>query len=50
VNITPLAADSLGDVAVMTCAVFVGKAVDQFEANRDALYGVPGANRDASGR
>ena len=38
------------DVAVMTCAEFLGKAVDEFEANRDALYGVPGANRDASGR
>ncbi|MGQ0798313.1 MAG: hypothetical protein ACT4OI_10705, partial [Methanobacteriota archaeon] len=34
------------DVAVMTAAEFLGKAVDQLEANRDALYGVRAADRD----
>jgi predicted metallo-beta-lactamase superfamily hydrolase len=38
------------DVAVMTCAEFLGKAVDPLEANRDALYGVLEANRDAPER
>jgi len=38
------------DFAVMTCAEFLGKAVDLLEANRDALYGVREADRNAAER
>src|SRR2546425_5105276 len=34
------------DVRVLTAAEFLGKAVDQLEANRDKLYGLEGKNED----
>src|SRR2546422_6901978 len=41
-----LAAGEAHDVRVVTAAEFLGKAVDQLEANRDKLYGLEGKEQD----
>ena len=44
-----LAAGEAHDVRVITAAEFIGKAVDQLEANRDRLYGLEGKKPDREG-
>jgi predicted metallo-beta-lactamase superfamily hydrolase len=41
-----LEAGEAHDVRVVTAAEFLGKAVDQLEANRDRLYGLEGKKED----
>ncbi len=44
-----LEAGEAHDVRVVTAAEFLGKAVDQLEANRDRLYGLEGRREDRDG-